>query len=904
MRKYTIVLLLMLFFLDRSQAQQAVTSYRVQIDSLQTLIKQQPKVDTTTVKRLNYLARFCFFDMQYQRGLLATVQAHQLANKLAYAKGDGLYWITLDYFNIFTPHTYIYYYYLGRWSYNDRKQSDEAFPSSERAPDHRKNPKAKAEMLAAINYFEKHLDREILANLLLTYVGYIPREEQAPYVEKAIRLFGENNQAALPFFIYRYEMTLFEKEGKAKQAKEAEIEARTILANLKDSREKALMYHFLSQIYGSQARRDLSFEFASQAVRILEQQGEKELRINALYRLGIISYDLNLNKKAAEYLKKSAALAAEDMKRNGASLSDLYLQIAFCYINLKEFVEAKYFIEKSRKAPIDRYNENFKKITATRHYDAEGQLLMGQGAYQEALKTFAQAIAYANQTTDSTRLASYMTFYMAQCYQKLGQLQESIKYGKMSYDKASPGYKVSSQYRFLTQKSSLLLSEVYEEVGQPLEAYKYLKEYQKNRKESDQKDEASYLLDVEIRSTIEREEQEKNRLKQDKLLQSQHILAIEKQREIDGLKAQSERQLLQSKAEQAELDQKLEKERLEAKALQNKRQQDYQISLLNLDIDTQRKVRSGLLVGLALFALFMVGLVRQNRVKQRFNQTLSKQKGEIERQRDQLNQTLADLRSTQTQLIQKEKLASLGELTAGIAHEIQNPLNFVNNFSEVSTELIEELKEEVQAGNTDEVMAIADDLTSNLQKINHHGGRASSIVKGMLEHSRTESGEKRPTDLNALADEYLKLAYHGLKAKEKSFTCELVTEFDPALGLVKLTPQDIGRVLLNLYNNAFYAVAERKKQFDPDYKPTVKVQTKWGSDQVEIRVSDNGIGIPDSVKAKIFQPFFTTKPTGEGTGLGLSLSYDIITKGHGGMLIMDSQQNQGTEFTISLPTKA
>ncbi|WP_460943935.1 ATP-binding protein [Spirosoma daeguense] len=881
------------------KAQPVNKLYLAKIDSLQALIVQQPKDDTTKVKRLHYLARFCFSDMQFQRGLLATLQARQLANQLHYAKGDALYWTTLDYLNAYTPHTYSYYYFLSRWSYRDRKQTEEVFQLGGAIPDFRKNPKAKAQMLTAIHYYETHLDREILANLLLTYVGYIPREEQPPYLEKAIRLFRENNQPALPFFIKRHEMVLFEKEGKTKEAKETEIEARTILTNTKDSREKALMYYFLGQIYASQGRRDLSFEFATQADKLLEKFGEKDLRIGALYRLGIMGYDLNLHRKTVEYLKKAVALAAEDKNRNAARLADHYLQIAFSLISLNEFEEAKYYIEKSRKVPLDQYDGNFKKIMIARHYDATGQLLMGQGDYQGALKNFTQALSAANQTTDSTRLGSYMTLYMAQCYQKLGQLQESIKYGKMSYAKASPQ---SGQYRSAT----LLLADVFEEAGQPLEAYTYLKEYQKLRKESDQKDEANYIADVEIRSAVEKEEQEKNQIKQEKLLQAQQILAIEKQREIDGLKAQAANQLLQTRAEQAELDKELEKERLEARAFQNKRQQDYQISLLNLDIDNQRKIRTGLLGGLALFALFVLVLVRQNRIKQRFNQTLTKQKAEIEHKRDQLDHTLTELKTTQTQLIQKEKLASLGELTAGIAHEIQNPLNFVNNFSEVSTELIDELKEgpfqklpEEEKEYAEEILS---DLTSNLRKINHHGGRASSIVKGMLEHSRTESGEKRPTDLNALTDEYLKIAYHGLRAKDKSFNCTLVTDFAPTLEPVDVASQEIGRVLLNLFNNAFYAIsAQSKKRNDSTFQPTVEVRTKRKSDHVVIQVRDNGGGIPEQVKAKIFQPFFTTKPTGEGTGLGLSLSYDIITKGHGGILSVESTEGPGTTFIIQLP---
>ncbi len=269
-----------------------------------------------------------------------------------------------------------------------------------------------------------------------------------------------------------------------------------------------------------------------------------------------------------------------------------------------------------------------------------------------------------------------------------------------------------------------------------------------------------------------------------------------------------------------------------------------------------------------------------------------------------LNQSLTELRATQAQLIQKEKLASLGELTAGIAHEIQNPLNFVNNFSEVSAELVGELREEEARPerNIELIGELLDDLTQNLQKIHHHGGRASAIVKGMLEHSRTGTGEKQPTNLNALAEEYLKIAYHGLRAKDKDVNAELVTKFQADVGLVDMVPQDIGRVLLNLYNNAFYAVKEKQTTSPSDYKPTVTVSTTQLNGHTQIRVSDNGTGIPEAVKAKIFQPFFTTKPTGEGTGLGLSLSYDIITKGHGGNLSVDSHDGEGTTFLIQLPS--
>ena len=269
-------------------------------------------------------------------------------------------------------------------------------------------------------------------------------------------------------------------------------------------------------------------------------------------------------------------------------------------------------------------------------------------------------------------------------------------------------------------------------------------------------------------------------------------------------------------------------------------------------------------------------------------------------QKEELEQTLSELKSTQALLIQSEKMASLGELTAGIAHEIQNPLNFVNNFSEVNTELIDEMNEELNKGDMNEAKAIAADIKQNLEKINHHGKRADAIVKGMLQHSRSTSNvSKEPTDINALADEYLRLAYHGLRAKDKSFNATMKTDFDETIGNINIIPQDIGRVILNLITNAFYAVDEKNKSGIADYQPTVSVSTKKLGNTIEIKVEDNGNGIPQRILDKIFQPFFTTKPTGQGTGLGLSLSYDIV-KAHGGELRVETREGEGSAFIIQL----
>ncbi|MEZ5083258.1 MAG: ATP-binding protein [Bacteroidales bacterium] len=346
--------------------------------------------------------------------------------------------------------------------------------------------------------------------------------------------------------------------------------------------------------------------------------------------------------------------------------------------------------------------------------------------------------------------------------------------------------------------------------------------------------------------------------------------------------------------------------------VQLNRMTDYQKVLfeeeLKSNADKNKLKLFALIAGLVIVLIVAFILYRNNRQKQNANKALES--------------TLSNLKSTQSQLIHAEKMASLGELTAGIAHEIQNPLNFVNNFSEVNLELIGEADEVYQKGNHTEVKTILNDIKGNEQKISEHGKRADAIVKGMLQHSRSSSGVKESTDVNALADEYLRLSYHGLRAKDKSFNADFKLEADEDLPQVNAVPQEIGRVLLNLINNAFHAVSSKASSTedstvkasatkgntsvtftsdDGTYKPTVIVSTKNLGDQIEIRVKDNGNGIPEEIKDKIFQPFFTTKPAGQGTGLGLSMSYDIITKGHGGKLKIETKEGEGSEFIIQLP---
>ena len=346
-----------------------------------------------------------------------------------------------------------------------------------------------------------------------------------------------------------------------------------------------------------------------------------------------------------------------------------------------------------------------------------------------------------------------------------------------------------------------------------------------------------------------------------------------------------------------------------------------------LDISLQSRVAIGISAMVVLFASFLVAFISNQRKKLQYHRELQsihesqrnalteqnlkledrvkERTVELLQQKETLQDALSSLKASQLQLIHKEKMASLGEIASGIAHEIQNPLNFVNNFAEINSELVMELKELIaiesaSLNNRGEMNMLMEDVIKNLQKIHQHGRRADAIVKSMLQHARTSNSSAEPTEVNTLAAEYLRLAYHGIKTRDNGFEANIQTDFDPSLGKVSVIPQDFSRVLLNLFNNAFYAVAEKRKISGEDYHPIISVSTSKTNKGIEIRVRDNGIGIAEKNKEKIFQPFFTTKPTGEGTGLGLSLSYEIV-KAHRGELKVESKEGEFTEFILSLP---
>jgi two-component system, NtrC family, sensor kinase len=614
------------------------------------------------------------------------------------------------------------------------------------------------------------------------------------------------------------------------------------------------------------------------AEKMLVQSQDLNLRLEEAGALGEMGYaQINLGNYPRSLQHFLAAIAiTSDPKNETPKLS-------------KKFAAVEEFTDRTQPAHIQRL------VKLSRIYQYTGILYGNSGNYEKALFYYRNSLDLAVEI-NNLKLQCITQITLGRTYHSLGQLDSAL----ISLQSALASASESHYERYL---GSILLNtgRVYESMGNRVLAKEFFKRAIKESleqeyfrgvvaanlalsdlfKQSGESDSSFYYIndglnymdflnapDLYIRSFSALTDYYKSLNNSDSALKYQSFIInisdslfnakqIQQFQNIDFDEVQRQRQL-----EEAET------------AYRNK------------------VIKKSLLAGLGVLLLIAIFQFRNNGQKQ-------KAKQKIEKAYDQL-------KSTQSQLIQSEKMASLGELTAGIAHEIQNPLNFVNNFSEVSKEMIEELKAERQKvkGERDEVLEgeLLHDINENLGKIHHHGQRASDIVKSMLQHSRTSSGQKEPTDINALADEYLRLAYHGFRAKDKSFNADFKADLDPSLPKVSVIPQDIGRVLLNLINNAFYAVSSKALATeDSSFQPQVVVKTKKHDNLIEIKVKDNGNGIPDDIVNKIFQPFFTTKPTGQGTGLGLSLSYDIITKGHNGSLEVDTTVGLGSEFIIQLP---
>jgi len=596
-----------------------------------------------------------------------------------------------------------------------------------------------------------------------------------------------------------------------------------------------------------------ALEYSIKSLKIAEEIKDTLLITNSLLANG---FNYMLAKNFPEALnEQKRALLFFQMTKNDNGLATAYNDMGTTELNAGNLDSALKYNKIALE--IRKKLNNANEITISYNYIS--QILRKQGRFKEALAASKKAIPYALKFGDS-RFTMDTYLETGDTYVELGDYKNAVINYNLAYDVALKNNSRNYQAAALVQ-----IAKSYYKADNRNEALKNLKLADqivqlndfKNRRRIYKTMTEIYVKNNDFKNSFE------NQVKFQQMNDTMNV--IEKAEKITSL---------------------TQKLIYENKHSLQKASQDKEIAIQQSQIAQQKFMRNlsivGLVIGIILAVVFFI----------RFKE---KRKLNIE-----LEKTLTDLKVTQKQLIQSEKMASLGELTAGIAHEIQNPLNFVNNFSEVSADLLAEMQQEINKGNYAEAKELLKDILQNLEKINHHGNRADAIVKGMLQHSRSSTGKKELMDLNSLCDEYLRLSYHGLRAKDKTFNAMIKTDFDESIGKIMIIPQDFGRVILNLLTNAFYVVNEKKHLNLENYQPTVSIGTRNEDDKIIITVNDNGNGMSPEVKAKIFQPFFTTKPTGQGTGLGLSMSNDIISKGHNGTLTVDSKENEGTTFTITL----
>ncbi len=622
----------------------------------------------------------------------------------------------------------------------------------------------------------------------------------------------------------------------------------------------------------------LSFQ---EALKLFQETNNKTGEANILSNLGSIYYMLGNSTKALELHFESLKISEElgNKLRIGTSLNNIgtvYLK------NRNTFKEALSFFKKSLSV-FESIDEKQGMATASMNI---GEVYFIESNYDSSIYYHEIALKLSEGTID----VSFPLTQLGEINAALGNFQKAYNYHRKAIEiSENQDAKFELTQSLIGLAKTQKKQQAYEGAISTLERAKLL------AIDVDAKDE---LMDVYLN------------LAEIQAIVGDYKAAYENEINVKSVKEEIAQSSTEQMIQQLQFEFELNKKEAEIELLQK------DTELKNAAVFNQRIIIFTSLGGLFMFVVISISLFRNNLIKQKANRLLQVQKEEIHAQRENVELAFDQLKSTQNQLIQSEKMASLGELTAGIAHEIKNPLNFVNNFSEVCTELIDEMKWELAEGNKKAAIEIADDIKQNLQKINQHGKRADSIVQGMLEHTKRGSGQTQETDINALADEFLRMTYQSFLAKNKESKPELIpiairTNLDANLPKISVIPQDIGKVLLNLYSNAFYAVNERAKstsqafEVGEKYSPTVSVSTsvvKSPSGDLEVRISvkDNAAGIPQKIVDKIFQPFFTTKPSGQGTGLGLSLSYDVV-KSHGGELKVETKENEGTEFTIILP---
>jgi two-component system, NtrC family, sensor kinase len=654
----------------------------------------------------------------------------------------------------------------------------------------------------------------------------------------ALKLFEKTGNKLGIYNVHTGLGLMYEDQKNWKEALNSYLAAKKAAEDVPPREVLAGAYNNLGNAYRELGNTDEAYKAFSEALKLSEQVGDKKGIATSQGNLGTIYSLMGRPNDALKSFEEARKRFEEIGSKESTSIS--YLEAGSVYFDIKKYEESKQSVEKGLLIA----KQIGHKDIISRSYRLLSQLDTATGNYSAALQNYNQYITYR----DSMQHA-----------EAAKQLSEQ-----------------RLQYAFSKKEDSLRLQQ------------------------------ALITEQLEKQTLLSKQQQQELKLKQASLDLAQKekdvqmLTFLQTQTELKLTNEQNEKKLALAQQEKVIQEAELEKQTLHSK------QKEQEILLKDRKLAVQKAQRNIWLagaIGLLIFSFFMY---RNYRQKQKANRLLQQQNVELEDQRDKIKKAMAELQQTQIQLIQKEKMASLGELTAGIAHEIQNPLNFVNNFSEVNVELGNELKQEVKrlaltGEQSQNLHSLADELLMNQEKIVHHGKRAGAIVRSMLQHTRKSSGVKEPTNINSLVDECLKLSYNGFRNKNKTFASKIETHFDEEVSQVNVMPQDLSHALMNLLNNAFYAVNEKKKQFNGTFEPTVLVSTKKAGNKIIISVNDNGTGMSEKVTAKVFQPFFTTKPNGEGTGLGLSLSYDVVTKGHGGEIRVESKEGEGANFTIQLP---
>lgn len=654
----------------------------------------------------------------------------------------------------------------------------------------------------------------------------------------ALRLFEKNDIKVGIYNVYTGLGLMYEDQKNWAEALNSYLAAKKAGEELGNKNLLSGAINNLGNAYRELGKTDEAYHAFLEALKLSEQTNDKKGIATAQGNLGTI-YTLTGNHAQA---LKSYDEARKGFEEIGSkeSVAIAYLESGSVYFEMKKMNESKQALE---NALLIAKQTEYKDVIS-KSYKLLSQIDTATGNYASALKNYQLYITYRDSISNA-EAAKLLT-------------------------------EQRMQYAFSKKEDSMRLQQAL--IAEQLEKQTLL---------SKQQQQELKLKQTELELTQKQKD-------------VQMLTFLKTKAELQLSNEQQEKKLALAEQEKALQQSQLEKQTLLAK------QKEQESLLLDRKLEVQVAQRNIWLAGAIALLLFSFVMYSNYRQKQKANHLLKQQNLELEDQRDQIKKAMAELQQTQVQLIHKEKMASLGELTAGIAHEIQNPLNFVNNFSEVNVEIGNELREEIKKLTIpDEQMQnlqhLAIELLQNQEKITQHGKRAGAIVKNMLQHSRKSDGAKELTDINALVDECLRLSYHGFRNKDKNFSSRIETHFDKGVTRIKAVPQDLSRVLLNLFNNAFYAVNEHKKQLNGAFEPLIIVSTKKDGKNITITIKDNGTGMSEKVSAKIFQPFFTTKPSGEGTGLGLSLSYDVVTKGHGGDLRVESKEGEGAKFTIQLP---